>query len=249
MIELSHLTKSYRTKHRHIKALDDVSLTINPSEIVGIVGESGAGKSTLLRCINLLEKPDQGTIKVNQQDVMSLKHQELRLLRQQIGMIFQQFNLLANKTVAENILLPVHIAHSKHYTPLEELLEFVGLSDYRHAYPSQLSGGQKQRVGIARALINQPKILLCDEPTSALDQTTTEEIVDLLRQAQKQFDTTMVIVTHELDVIKQLSSRVVVMERGQIVDQFHHQNVEYKMPRHNYRQRVREELGQWNGHI
>lgn len=249
MIELSHLTKSYRTKHQHIKALDDVSLTINPSEIVGIVGESGAGKSTLLRCINLLEKPDQGTIKVDQEDVMSLKNQDLRRLRQRIGMIFQQFNLLANKTVAENIMLPVQISHSKQYTPLEELLEFVGLSDYQYAYPSQLSGGQKQRVGIARALINQPKILLCDEPTSALDQTTTEEIVDLLRQAQKQFDTTMVIVTHELDVIKQLSSRVVVMERGQIVDQFHHQNVKQITPRHNYRQRVREELRQWNGHI
>lgn len=200
------------------KAIDQVSLSIKTNERFGVIGESGAGKSTLMRFINALESPDKGKILVDGVDVSTLSRKELRTHQQNIGMIFQQFNLLSNKTVEDNVHLPLELSKQSNALSVDEVLEFVGLADKKRNYPAQLSGGQKQRVGIARALITQPKILLCDEPTSALDQNTTEEIVDVLKKAHKEFGMTIVVVTHELNVIKDLCDRSGIMDRGKLID-------------------------------
>lgn len=218
MIELKNVSKSFETSKGPLEVIKNISLQINKKEIFGIIGESGAGKSTLLRFINALEKPTSGTIKVNDMDVQQLNKRQLRHFKKNIGMIFQQFNLLGNKTVAENIMLPLQMHAYKDALDIDQVLEFVGLTDKKDSYPSELSGGQKQRVGIARGLITRPKILLCDEPTSALDETTKREIVALLEQATKTFDITVLIVTHELDVVKQLCDRVAILEEGHLVE-------------------------------
>lgn len=218
MIELKNVSKSFETSKGPLEVIKNISLQINKKEIFGIIGESGAGKSTLLRFINALEKPTSGTIKVNDVDVQKLNKHQLRHFKKNIGMIFQQFNLLGNKTVAENIMLPLQMYPYDDALDIDQVLEFVGLTDKKDSYPSELSGGQKQRVGIARGLITRPKILLCDEPTSALDETTKREIVALLEQATKTFDITVLIVTHELDVVKQLCDRVAILEEGHLVE-------------------------------
>lgn len=218
MIEFKNVSKIFAGKDGPLRAIDNISLSIGKNEIFGIIGESGAGKSTLLRFINALETPSEGTVEVNGTSVATLNNQELRLFKKQIGMIFQQFNLLGNKTVEENILLPLELHKYDDALDITQILKFVGLDDKRNSYPSELSGGQKQRVGIARGLITRPKILLCDEPTSALDEITKREIVDLLTRVSETFDITILIVTHELDVVKDLCDRVAILDDGQLVN-------------------------------
>lgn len=218
MIQLRNVSKQYQGENGIFKAVDDISLSIERNEIFGVIGESGAGKSTLLRFINGLEVPDAGSVHVDGNNIHELNKKDLRLYQKRVGMIFQQFNLLSNKTVEENIRLPLELHRYEDTLPIDQILEFVGLSDKRHHYPSQLSGGQKQRVGIARALIIRPDILLCDEPTSALDQNTTQGIVDLLKRAHEKYGMTVVIVTHELEVIKSLCQRAAILEKGKLLE-------------------------------
>lgn len=218
VIDIRDATKSFVGKNGNFKAVDNVTLSISDKEIFGIVGESGAGKSTLMRFINALETPDSGAVLVGGINVSTLNKSGLRRHQKDIGMIFQHFNLLNNKTVEENIKLPLELHKYKNPLSVEDVIRFVGLEDKRENYPAELSGGEKQRVGIARALVTRPKILLCDEPTSALDENTTAEIVDVLRKAQDEFDMTVVIVTHELNVIKQLCHRSAVLENGSLID-------------------------------
>lgn len=224
MIEFNHISKTFASKDGPVQAINDVTLNIDQNEIFGIIGESGAGKSTLLRFINALETPTEGSVKINDMDVHTLSKNELRQFKKKIGMIFQQFNLLGNKTVTENILLPLELHNYNNALDIDQVLEFVGLKDKKHSYPKKLSGGEKQRVGIARGLITRPKILLCDEPTSALDENTKREIVALLKQAAQAFDITILIVTHELDVVKRLCERVAILEQGHLVDIVHVKN-------------------------
>ncbi len=219
MIEIHNLTKIYHTTHQDIVALDNVSLSIKRGEIFGIIGLSGAGKSTLIRCINMLEKPTQGSIIVDGQDITALSKNELHLARQKIGMIFQQFNLLSSRSIFDNIMFPLEIAHVPTQPArqrVEELLEMVGLTDKARVYPDQLSGGQKQRVGIARALANDPKLLLSDEATSALDPQTTRSILKLLKDINSQLNLTILLITHDMNVIKQVCDRVAVINDSQI---------------------------------
>lgn len=218
LIDIIKVTRSFAGKNGDFKAIDNVSLTISDKEIFGIIGESGAGKSTLMRFINALETPDSGRVIVDGIDVSTLNKNGLRKHQKDIGMIFQHFNLLNNKSVEENIKLPLELHNYKNSLPIDDVIKFVGLDDKRNNYPAELSGGEKQRVGIARALVTRPKILLCDEPTSALDENTTDEIVDVLRKAQNEFNMTVVIVTHELNVIKQLCHRAAVLENGRLID-------------------------------
>lgn len=217
MIHFESVSKQYNTGNQGPPALSDVNLTIQSKECFGVIGESGAGKSTLLRMINALEEPTSGKVIVDGVDVHNLSDKALQAHRSDVGMVFQQFNLLGNKTVEENILLPLELHMHDEALDIDHVLDFVGLKDKRKAYPAELSGGQKQRVGIARALVTKPSLLLCDEPTSALDQVTTDEIVALLKRANQMFDMTILIVTHELDVVKQLCDRVAVMEKGRLV--------------------------------
>lgn len=215
---MNGVTKTYQGKNGPFNAVDNVSLKVEENEIFGLIGESGAGKSTLLRFINALESPTEGHVTVDDTDVFHLSRKQLRQHQKGIGMIFQQFNLLNNKSVRENIHLPLELHKYENPLTVEEVLAFVGLPDKADNYPSQLSGGEKQRVGIARALITRPKILLCDEPTSALDESTTEEIVDVLKRAHKAFDMTILVVTHELNVIKSMCRRCAVLEKGRLID-------------------------------
>lgn len=220
-IELRHITKTFKAQKQLVTAVDDVSFTVKQGEIFGIVGFSGAGKSTLVRCINLLERPDKGDVFVNGKNLMDLSKQELRLARKQIGMIFQNFNLLSQRTVSKNVSYPLEIDGMKPEdieARTHELLELVGLSDRAAAYPAQLSGGQQQRVAIARALANHPDILLCDEATSALDSESTAVILDLLRTLQKKLNVTVVVITHELSVAESLCDHIAVMDSGRIVE-------------------------------
>ena len=217
MIEVQQLTKAYKD----ITAIKDINLTIEKGEIFGIIGYSGAGKSTLLRCLNLLEKPTEGSIFVDKEDITTLSDKAVRKKRQQIGMIFQHFHLISAKTVYENVAFSLKAAgkskeEMKNRVP--ELLEMVGLADKAGNYPSQLSGGQKQRVGIARALANDPKVLLCDEATSALDPTTTDSILKLLKKINETLGITIVLITHEMEVVQTICDRVAVMEAGEIVE-------------------------------
>jgi D-methionine transport system ATP-binding protein len=223
MIKLSQLYKSYTLPDgKRMEALRDINLEIQAGEIFGVVGESGAGKSTLIRCVNRLEQPDAGQVIVDGQDLMQLNADELRQARRRIGMIFQHFNLLSARTVAENIAFPLELAG----TPkadiekrVDELLALVGLSARKHHYPNQLSGGQKQRVAIARALANHPTVLLSDEATSALDPETKHSILQLLKRINAQLGVTILLITHEMSVIKEVCHRLAVLEKGQIVEQ------------------------------
>jgi len=223
LIELKNLTKIFPAKDtsRSVTALDNVNLTIKDGEIYGIIGTSGAGKSTLVRCINLLETPTSGQVLIDGKDLTTLPGKEIMRARQKIGMIFQHFNLLWSRTVSENIAFPLEIARvpkEQVSERVEELLALVGLKDKAEAYPSQLSGGQKQRVGIARALANHPTVLLSDEATSALDPETTASILELLKTINRQLGVTIVVITHEMSVIKEICDRVAVIEDGKIVE-------------------------------
>ncbi|OLS60851.1 methionine ABC transporter ATP-binding protein [Pseudomonas putida] len=209
-------------RYGSLTALAEIDLQIHRGEIFGIIGRSGAGKSSLLRLINRLETPSAGQVLVNGQDIARLTSAELRPLRRQVAMIFQHFNLLATRTVAENIELPLQMAGvpaAERTRKVEELLQLVGLGERRDAYPAQLSGGQKQRVGIARALVLDPQILLCDEATSALDPESTQAILQLLRDINRRLGLTIVLITHEMEVIRDLCHRVAVLERGHVVEQ------------------------------
>lgn len=220
-IQLTNVSKTYHLKGRTIEALKPTSLTVNTGEIYGLIGYSGAGKSTLLRLINLLERPTTGTVVVGDDTLTDLSSKDLRIRRQKIGMIFQQFNLIESKTVYENIEFVLKASkYNKNDVKgrIEELLELVGLSDKSNILTSNLSGGQKQRVGIARALANKPDILLCDEATSALDPDTTKSILKLLKNINKQLGITIVIITHEMEVIKEIADRVGVMSAGEIIE-------------------------------
>lgn len=222
MIEIKNLHKVYESQNGKVNALNNINLTIHDGDIYGIIGLSGAGKSSLVRCINMLEVPTSGEIRINGEDMTQLKPTRLREVRKKIGMIFQHFNLLMNSTVYDNIAFPLRISKVPENiirNRVNELLEVVDLVEKRNAYPSQLSGGQKQRVGIARALANKPDILLSDEATSALDPTTTESILGLLKDINRKMGITIIVITHEMDVIKKLCDKVAVMENGVIVEE------------------------------
>ena len=218
MIELKHITKVYG----NFKALDDVSVTIRDGEIYGIVGQSGAGKSTLVRCINMLEPPTTGEVLINGKDMMKLSKAELRSERKGIGMIFQHFNLLSSRTVAGNIAFPLELANvpkAEQKKRIDDILEMVGLTEYKDKYPAQLSGGQKQRVGIARAIVSNPSVLLSDEATSALDPETVKSILQLLKDINKKLGITIIMITHQMEVIKEIAERVAVIEHGRIIEE------------------------------
>lgn len=222
MIYIKNLTKVYHSDSGDVKALDEVNLHIKKGEIFGIIGLSGAGKSTLLRCINMLEKPTSGSVEIDGVEMTSLSPNELKEMRKKIGMIFQHFNLLTSRNVRGNVAFPLEIAGVDKKTinqKVERLLDLVGLSDKADSFPSQLSGGQKQRVGIARALANDPKVLLCDEATSALDPQTTLSILNLLKDINKKLGITIVLITHEMNVIKQICNSVAVIEKSRVVEQ------------------------------
>ena len=221
MITLKNIVKKYTTKSGPLTAVDQVSLTINKGEIFGIIGYSGAGKSTLIRLLNGLEQPTDGEVIVNDLRFSHIKGKELREARQKVSMIFQHFNLLWSRTVEDNIAFPLEIAgvpKAQRDARVKELISLVGLDGRGSAYPSQLSGGQKQRVGIARALANNPEVLLCDEATSALDPETTDAILDLLVDINERLGLTIVLITHEMHVIQKICNRVAVMEAGKVVE-------------------------------
>ncbi|WP_437611119.1 ATP-binding cassette domain-containing protein [Sorangium sp. So ce834] len=222
MIELRDVSKVYRQGKREVIALDGVSLRVAPGEVFGVLGHSGAGKSTLIRCVNLLERPTAGEVQVDGRDMLALGPRELRQARQGIGMIFQHFNLFSSQTVAGNIAYPLAIAGwppGRIRARVEELLALVDLTDKAQAYPAQLSGGQKQRVGIARALAPRPRVLLSDEATSALDPETTRSVLGLLRDINRQLGLTILLITHQMEVLKEICRSVAVLERGRVVEQ------------------------------
>jgi D-methionine transport system ATP-binding protein len=213
---------SVSKKFGNVPALDDVTFEVQRGEILGIIGRSGAGKSTLIRCLNGLEKPDRGRVEIQGQDIVPLSESTLQQVRGRIGMVFQHFNLLSSKTVEQNIALPLKIAgyaEPERMACVRELLELVGLSDKPNVYPAQLSGGQKQRVGIARALAAHPALLLCDEATSALDPETTSSILDLLHDINRRLGLTIVLITHEMSVVRAIADRVIVLDQGRIVEE------------------------------
>lgn len=221
IIELVGLGKEFHTVSGPIKALDDINLSIERGEIFGIIGLSGAGKSTLVRCINYLEVPTSGTVLFENKSLSAMRPREQRLARQSMGMIFQQFNLLSQRNVLQNVCFPLEIAYAQKKEAMDramELLELVGLKDRAKAYPSQLSGGQKQRVAIARALATNPKILLCDEATSALDPNTTKSILGLLKEINKNLGVTVVVITHEMAVIEAICDRVAIIDQSHIAE-------------------------------
>ena len=222
MIEIRHLCKTYSAPDRDIVALEDINLSIQDGEIFGIIGLSGAGKSTLVRCMNLLERPTTGEVLLDGRSITELSRKELLSLRQSVGMIFQLFNLLEQRTVLRNVCFPLEVAGVAKEQAKErarELLELVGLADRADSYPSQLSGGQKQRVAIARALATKPKYLLCDEATSALDPNTTRSILELLREINRSMGVTIVVITHEMKVIDQICDRVAVIDQSRIAEE------------------------------
>lgn len=222
MIELTHISKNFASGGRTVHAVQDVSLSIGKGEIFGIIGFSGAGKSTLVRCINLLERPTSGSVTVDGKEMTALSARELRQARKKIGMIFQQFNLMPSRTVFGNVAYPLRgsgLSGEQIADKVHRLLELVGIGDKAEAYPKQLSGGQKQRVAIARALANDPNVLLCDEATSALDPQTTKAILRLLKNLNEKLGITVVIITHEMAVVKEICDRVAVMEHGRVVEQ------------------------------
>ena len=222
MIELTHISKNFASGGRTVHAVQDVSLSIGKGEIFGIIGFSGAGKSTLVRCINLLERPTSGSVTVDGKEMTALSARELRQARKKIGMIFQHFNLMPSRTVFGNVAYPLRgsgLSREQIADKVHRLLELVGIGDKAEAYPKQLSGGQQQRVAIARALANDPNVLLCDEATSALDPQTTKAILRLLKNLNENLGITVVIITHEMAVVKEICDRVAVMEHGRVVEQ------------------------------
>jgi D-methionine transport system ATP-binding protein len=222
MISIQNVTKTFLAGNKPVKALDNINIEIKQGEIFGIIGRSGAGKSTLIRCVNLLERPDSGVIQVNKQNLTTLSTADLRKARRQIGMIFQHFNLLKSKTVFENIALPMQLNNEPKaliQARVHELLKLTELSSHKDHYPSQLSGGQKQRVAIARALVHSPKVLLSDEATSALDPRSTQSIFELLKTINKELGITILLITHEMDVVKAICDRVAVIHHGGIIEE------------------------------
>ena len=222
MIEIQHLTKRFATKSGTVVALKDINLTIHDGDIYGIIGMSGAGKSTLVRCINMLERPDEGSVAVGGRQMQQLSAAELRAARRDITMIFQQFNLLMQRTCLRNIMFPMELSKTpkdKAEARARELLELVGLPDKADAYPAQLSGGQKQRIAIARALATDPKVLLCDEATSALDPDTTRSILGLIREINQKMGITVVVITHQMSVVEAICDRVAILDGGQVVEE------------------------------
>ena len=222
MIELQHLTKRFTTQSGTVVALNDINLTIRDGDIYGIIGMSGAGKSTLVRCINMLERPDEGTVAVNEHRMEALTPAQLRAARHEITMIFQQFNLLMQRTCLRNIMFPMELAKvpkDKAEARARELLALVGLPDKADAYPAQLSGGQKQRIAIARALATDPKVLLCDEATSALDPNTTHAILELIRKINRELGITVVVITHQMSVVEEICNRVAILDQGTVVEE------------------------------
>lgn len=222
MIEIRQLNKTYPSRTGPVPALTGINLTVKPGEIFGVIGRSGAGKSSLIRSVNLLERPTSGSVLIDGEDLTQLSAEKLRVVRRRIGMIFQHFNLLSHRNVQDNVALPLELSGKDKATRQREvlpLLELVGLMDKRHAYPSQLSGGQKQRVAIARALATKPKVLLCDEMTSALDPETTRSILELVQSINQQLNLSILLITHEMAVIKTIADQVAVLDHGRIVEQ------------------------------
>ena len=222
VIEILNVEKVFKNKKSEVHALRNVSLKVEKGDIFGIVGYSGAGKSTLLRLVNLLEKPTSGSVKIEEREIINLSEKELNILRKNIGMVFQQFNLLESQTVYQNLKIPLIISGVPKNSidkRIEELLDFVGLKDKKNSSVSKLSGGQKQRIGIARALATHPKILLCDEATSALDPKTTKSILQLLKKINNEFGITILLITHEMEVVKEICNKVAVMQDGEIKEQ------------------------------
>ena len=222
IIQIQHLNKTFGTGEAAVHALEDINLEVQAGEIFGIIGLSGAGKSTLVRCMNLLERPTSGSVVVDGKDMTKLSVKELRKARKDISMIFQSFNLLMQRTALDNICFPLELVgtpRAKAVARAKELLDLVGLGNRAGAYPAQLSGGQKQRVAIARALANDPKVLLCDEATSALDPQTTKAILTLLKDLNQKLNLTIVMITHEMAVVKEICDHVAIMEHGQVVEQ------------------------------
>ncbi len=221
MIEIKNLSKTFTLADGHVDALKDITLTVEDGDIFGIIGMSGAGKSTLVRCINLLERPTSGTVSIDGQDLGTLSEKELRRVRRDVTMIFQHFNLLMQKNCLKNVCFPMELSGVKKAEAEKralELLEIVGLRDKALAYPSQLSGGQQQRVAIARALATDPKVLLCDEATSALDPSTTHSILELLREINRELGITIIIITHQMNVVESICRHVAILENGTIVE-------------------------------
>ncbi len=221
MIEIKNLSKTFTLADGHVDALKDITLTVEDGDIFGIIGMSGAGKSTLVRCINLLERPTSGTVSIDGQDLSTLSEKELRRVRRDVTMIFQHFNLLMQKNCLKNVCFPMELSGVKKAEAEKralELLEIVGLRDKALAYPSQLSGGQQQRVAIARALATDPKVLLCDEATSALDPSTTHSILELLREINRELGITIIIITHQMNVVESICRHVAILENGTIVE-------------------------------
>ncbi|EWM45900.1 ABC transporter family protein [Bordetella holmesii 70147] len=235
MIHIQNLSKTYATPHGRFEALRGIELLIEQGEVFGIIGPSGAGKSTLVQCINLLERPDQGSISIGGQELTGLSESRLRAQRRRIGMVFQGFNLLSRRTVYGNVALPLEIAgvpRQEIPAKVERLLALVGLQHLRDRYPSQISGGQKQRVGIARALANDPDVLLSDEATSALDPETTHNILALLRDINRKTGVTVVMITHQMEVVREICDRVAVLSHGQVVEMGRTQDV-FASPKHD----------------
>lgn len=233
MIEVKNLIKEFKVDGKVFRAVDDVSFTVNKGEVYGVIGLSGAGKSTLIRCLNRLEEPTSGTVSINGTVLNTLGKNELNLARRDIGMIFQSFNLFNQRTVAENIAYPLQIsgmAKEKIKKEVDDLLDFIDLKDKKNSYPSEISGGQKQRVAIARALATKPQILLSDESTSALDPANTEQILNLLKRAVERYGMTIIMITHQMEVAKNICDRIAVMEHGKIIEENTVENI-FNFPR------------------
>lgn len=221
MIKIDNVSKKFKTLNGEVSALKNVNLTIENGDIFGIIGLSGAGKSTLVRCINLLEKPTEGNVFLDNDKLNELTPKQLREQRRQIGMIFQQFNLLNQRTALKNVCYPLEIAgvsKKEAQAKAEKLLSLVGMNDKKNSYPAQLSGGQKQRVAIARALATDPQVLLCDEATSALDPDTTNSILELLKNINEKMGVTIVIITHEMSIVEKICSKMAILDNGEIVE-------------------------------
>ncbi|MBQ7520284.1 MAG: ATP-binding cassette domain-containing protein [Clostridia bacterium] len=222
MIELRNLSKSFTTADGPVEALRRINLTVNDGDIYGIIGMSGAGKSTLVRCINMLERPTEGSVLLDGRDLGMLSKKEMQDVRRQVTMIFQSFNLLMQRTCLQNILFPLklgHVPHAEAEARARQLLETVGLPDKANAYPAQLSGGQQQRIAIARALATNPRVLLCDEATSALDPKTTHAILELIRQINRDTGITVIVITHQMSVVQEICNRVAILENGAVVEE------------------------------
>lgn len=248
MIEIKNLSKFFNTENGEFTAINNINLTVEDGDIFGIIGMSGAGKSTLIRCINLLEKPSDGQIIIDGQDITLLEGKNLLTLRRKIGMIFQRFNLLMQRTIRDNVTFPLEVAgvpKEERKTRAEELLELVGLTSKADAYPVQLSGGQQQRVSIARALANHPSLLLCDEPTSALDSLTTHSILKLLKDINHKLGVTIIIITHEIAVVEKICNKVAIIDESKIIEQGLTKEI-FANPRHDITKQLLErgELGE-----